>query len=664
MAEPLQISPRPRSTRISSPTNAAAEDNQLGLKVSKLLANSVEDVKTKAALEALSEVYQDNTETARRNLRGNVEKRSIDMNKKLLQVFEKVTEQLLLIEQEVKSINTNYDDISKRLNSANQQTALLLEQCGNLKTQRENCKMRKMLIDAFLDRFTCSEKEITILTSLDVEIGPEFFEALNHLQKIYSDCDALLITENQRAGLEIMERMNAYQEIAFDKLYKWTQTEARSLGQDNLEVSNTISLALKALRQRPTLFQYCLEDLVHIRRTAILNLFMNALTRGGPNGTPKPIESHAHDPFRYIGDMLAWVHQAVAGEHEFLQALFDVVEDNVEESLEDKHPLTSVERESDDIIIQYLLDGDLEGICRPLKTRIDQVLGLQTGAITAYRILNLIQFYKITIARILGPSAALSNALESILKSASRVFFDTLNAQAEQLLKYMQLPNNDLSAPPAVKETILQLKEIMASYDKSLVTPTEREADFSSVLDAILNPLQRMCELGAKDLSRFSQAIYMINCLYYIQSSLTQYNFTKGRIQSLEEQIGQYMDILAEEQYINLLEQSGLAPIMHAIEIKDEDTPLSLVPNMDTKSLSTAMAKLDSFLTLSDSETLRLSGQPAHLVKSVNDKVFSMFIDTYRKVTNAIKDPKNRYEFPATILVRTVNEVETLLSFD
>ena len=60
--------------------------------------------------------------------------------------------------------------------------------------------MRKMLIDAFLDRFTCSEKEITILTSLDVEIGPEFFEALNHLQKIYSDCDALLITENQRAG--------------------------------------------------------------------------------------------------------------------------------------------------------------------------------------------------------------------------------------------------------------------------------------------------------------------------------------------------------------------------------------------------------------------------------------------------------------------------------
>ena len=51
-----------------------------------------------------------------------------------------------------------------------------------------------------MDRFTLSEKEVVILTSLDSEIGPEFFDALNHLQKIHEDCDTLLITENQRAG--------------------------------------------------------------------------------------------------------------------------------------------------------------------------------------------------------------------------------------------------------------------------------------------------------------------------------------------------------------------------------------------------------------------------------------------------------------------------------
>jgi hypothetical protein len=34
-----------------------------------------------------------------------------------------------------------------------------------------------------------------------------------------------------------------------------------------------------------------------------------ALTRGGPGGLPRPIEIHAHDPRRYVADMLAWVHQ-------------------------------------------------------------------------------------------------------------------------------------------------------------------------------------------------------------------------------------------------------------------------------------------------------------------------------------------------------------------
>lgn len=50
--------------------------------------------------------------------------------------------------------------------------------------------------------------------------------------------------------------------------------------------------------------------------------FINALTRGGPGGTPRPIELQAHDSLRYIGDMLAWIHQACASEKEMLESLF------------------------------------------------------------------------------------------------------------------------------------------------------------------------------------------------------------------------------------------------------------------------------------------------------------------------------------------------------
>lgn len=50
--------------------------------------------------------------------------------------------------------------------------------------------------------------------------------------------------------------------------------------------------------------------------------FIDALTLGeGFGGTPNPIEMHANDPKRYIGDMLAWLHQAVPVEKENILTL-------------------------------------------------------------------------------------------------------------------------------------------------------------------------------------------------------------------------------------------------------------------------------------------------------------------------------------------------------
>lgn len=46
-----------------------------------------------------------------------------------------------------------------------------------------------------------------------------------------------------------------------------------------------------------------------MRHHALFRRFISALTRGGPGGLPRPIEVHAHDPLRYVGDMLGWLHQ-------------------------------------------------------------------------------------------------------------------------------------------------------------------------------------------------------------------------------------------------------------------------------------------------------------------------------------------------------------------
>ncbi len=67
---------------------------------------------------------------------------------------------------------------------------------------------------------------------------------------------------------------------------------------------------------------YCFDEIVHTRSQVLIAAFHAALTVGGPGGTPRPIEMHAHDPLRYVGDMLAWLHQAIATEFELLNRVF------------------------------------------------------------------------------------------------------------------------------------------------------------------------------------------------------------------------------------------------------------------------------------------------------------------------------------------------------
>ncbi|RUP48780.1 hypothetical protein BC936DRAFT_143986 [Jimgerdemannia flammicorona] len=393
------------------------------------------------------------------------------------------------------------------------------------------------------------------------------------------------------------------------------------------------------------LFAYrrsCLDELVHIRRNAVVRSFVDALTRGGPGGTPRPIELHAHDPLRYVGDMLAWLHQAVAGEREFLEALFDYRGENstnssrrsvkqaprspegVNENGETADgEVIHIALQSDESAILELLDRVLEGTSRPLKTRVEQVLISQPGAITSYRISNLIQFYSITIGKMLGERAELSKTLNEITEAAFRMFFETLNAQAARLLRFLQVtsaviicleygrsainnalcastslfsnalslclsiqtPSPDLSPPPAVKETVLQLqspnsldyqqrtlqsnyplsivqKEIMSSYDSSFLTKDDSESttrpfnDFSTILDAVVDPLIQMCELGAKQLNAFDRAVHMINCMHHVQSALVLYSFTEARARMLETEIETNLDVLVKEQVCFVLHLS------------------------------------------------------------------------------------------------------------
>ena len=134
---------------------------------------------------------------------------------------------------------------------------------------------------------------------------------------------------------------------------------------------------------------------------------MDALTRGGPGGLPRPIELHAHDPLRYAGDMLAWVHQAIAAEREFLECLFGVR--GARRMVGAVRELRASEEEG---LMGGLTDGAVRGLCGPLRVRVQQTVRSQESSITLYKIANLLGFYMLTMQRTIGKDALLSKTLE------------------------------------------------------------------------------------------------------------------------------------------------------------------------------------------------------------------------------------------------------------
>ncbi|KAF9957617.1 Golgi transport complex subunit 6 [Mortierella alpina] len=652
---------------------ASTNANPLSAKLTKLLSSSLDDPKLRTSLSALSEFYSVNAINSRHNLRGDIERRGTEVNYEFLRELEKVNIQFLELEAEMNSMNSLCQEMQDRLNLANEKTATLLEQTDALREQSNICMVRQTIMEAFLDRFTLSESEITILCSTAMDVTPSFFDALEHLENIHADCNALLITEHQRAGLEIMDSMRTYRSISYDKLYRWMQSECRTMSRPDgmMEVREVTKKAIQALKQDDPFFRSILEELVHVRRNAILRAFIDALTRGGPGGTPRPIELHAHDPLRYIGDMLAWLHQTVASEREFLESLLNSERrtrdrGQTEVKLPKASPLRLVESDvSDADIVDSLLDKNLEGTSRPLKSRVEQVLISQANAITAFKISNLIKFYLSTIERAIGPEASLSKTLHEISESSMQVFFEAVGKKSADLLRRPDIPAADLGPTPSMKETVSQLKEIMKSFDTSFVQIDEGNQDFAPILSAVIDPLFQMCEIGAANLSAFNRAVYMMNCLHYVQSALV-YPFTKHKVEGLEKQVQEYVDIVVDEQHMVLLKQSGIAPLIQAMETKDDKTPLSQVPNMDSASVSAVLSRLDHFL---GSVNLDLTSWlskivSSRLAKAISTQNVKMFVDAYRRLCEAIEDPKNKYEFPATILVRTADEVEMLLVED
>ncbi|KAK9663943.1 hypothetical protein RND81_14G008300 [Saponaria officinalis] len=678
----------------------------LSRKLKKVLESRTDSPEILSSLTTLSSFYSDNSSHSRRNLRSTVEKRSLLINQEFIAASAAADQALDQVEAEVNALADCCERIAKALNSCSSTTGDIISTTERLKRELDVTTQRQEIVSCFLRDYQLSNEEINALK--EEELNENFFKALSHVQEIHANCKVLLRTHHQRAGLELMDMMAMYQEGAYERLCRWVQAECRRLGDtDNPEVNELLKTAVRCLKERPVLFKYCAEEVANMRHNALFRRFISALTRGGPGGLPRPIEVHAHDPLRYVGDMLAWLHQALASERELVHALLDP-DTVVDTGPSARQFVRNSQNEPGKIEsdLTFVLDRIFEGVCRPFKVRVEQVLQSQPSLIVSYKLSNQLEFYSYTISDLLGRETALCQTIWTLKDAAQKTFFDILKSRGEKLLRYPPLVAVDLSPPTAVREGVSVLLEIVETYD-SIMLPPSKKPEFDPVISALLDPIIQMCEQAAEahkskgmghssrrnrmssDSNQLNKSsvdailtnstpvsasqsietpskIFLINCLCAIQQPLIEYEAAAKYAKSLGDMIGNHMAILVNKEVETILRKCNLLNKMpyfrKAFEEASGVAPLAETDETSPASLSESLKIFFGLIlgtenSLPEFEQLQVPKLRSEACINLSKSL----AEAYELVYNAVMDPKNSYPDPKSLARHPPDQIRTIL---
>uniref|UniRef100_A0AAZ3PMY6 Conserved oligomeric Golgi complex subunit 6 n=1 Tax=Oncorhynchus tshawytscha TaxID=74940 RepID=A0AAZ3PMY6_ONCTS len=602
------------------------QNNPLSRKLNKILETRLDnDKEMLEALKALSVFFTENSLRTRRNLRGDIERRSLNINEEFARIFKDVKEELESVHEDVQAMSTCCEEMTSRLKAAKDQTQDLIVKTNKLQGENHRLEVRSQVAQAFLSKFQLSSEEMDTLRGVrDAPVTEDFFKALK------TNC--------------IYRQMAVLQETSYEQLYRWTQNECRGLTQESCDISPVLSQAMEALQDRPVLYKYTLDEFGTARRCVVVRGFIDALTRGGPGGTPRPIEMHSHDPMRYVGDMLAWLHQATASEKEHLEAL-----------------LKQVTARGVDETMQEVVGHITEGVCRPLKVRLEQGILAEPGSVLLYKLSNLLKFYHHTISCIVGTSvASLLMTIEEMHILSKKMFFNSLSLHASRLMDKVELPPPDLGPTSSLTQTLALLREVLASHDSSVVPLDARQADFAQVLSCILDPLLQLCTVSASNLGTADMATYMVNSLYVMKTTLALFEFTDKRLEMLEFQSETFISPRCVAVALCCSHISCVYFLCFAVF----QGPLSNLPSMDSSSLKASMTQFDRYLSSPD--TMVMSQLNFLLSAAIKDQIFNQSTElvcrAYGEVYTAVTSPANSYKEPDNLVPRSPQQVQALLS--
>ncbi|XP_063617541.1 conserved oligomeric Golgi complex subunit 6 [Cydia splendana] len=592
------------------------------------------------ALNTISGLCTSNSSNTRRMLVNEIEKRDMLVNKTISIEYNKVSEKLQVLLDSLSTLDSSVRDMSKKLNDSKTKTHHLITQTTKLKSERKKTEKKLVWVDAFVKNFNISTEQNEYIYNVSVKtpLTADFFGTLARIEKLNDNCKTLVKCWYQTSAFDIMEITGIQQEVAIEKLYHWTIGACRSIDSPN---NALVPRALAKLQNRQVLFSNIIDEYCTARKATIVQLFIDALTKGADSGS-KPIEFYANDAKRYIGDILTWVYQIIPIEKENLAILLKDCD------LQDKNDQ-----------ITQALTTITEALCPLLKVRAELILKPDKDPLVLWSISNLINYYKEVIQAVM-PKGHLIDSFTELLQKSEEVFIITLDSKIQRELSHgVKAPPSDLNPSVVVTNLVGFLRDLLAIMNSTnKINNLDKKIITTHILDPLLQAInETACHLSSTDMS-----VYTLNCIYHIQCTLSLHTIMDEYNERLQAQSEAQIDTLTSEQASFLVANLNLGPIYTILQEKTSG-PISAIPGMDTATLKMFLSKFDMFIVSPEVYTLpQLNLLLSHNHKLfVKKRSFEVILAIYGQLYQAVFDPMNGYVNPQDIVKRTPEEVNKLL---
>lgn len=131
----------------------------------------------------------------------------------------------------------------------------------------------------------------------------------------------------------------------------------------------------------------------------------------------------------------------------------------------------------------------------------------------------------------------------------------------------LEPPSNDLFPSHSVTRLLSILKEIL-----SVASMVEsRQTDITKIVSCVIDPLLHSITESASHLPTVDMAVYILNCLYQMQSTLGMFEYVDSRMERLQAQCDAQIDTLTSEQASSLVANLNLGPIYTLLQSTSKD---------------------------------------------------------------------------------------------